>query len=109
MESDADEDVAASGRGAPAEADTYLAPVEVEAHLKLLWRYNADILDFIWSRAVNFGLPAIVPNKDGWKLFFLRVILVPPNRFRPAAKVCIAIMSTSMPVGRVECFLLFSL
>lgn len=69
------------------ESDKYLAPVEIEAQMKLLWHNNADILDFIWSRSVNSGMPGKIVNREGWKLFFTRTILVPPSRFRPYAKV----------------------
>lgn len=69
------------------EHDKYIVPLDVEAHIKLLWNSHADILDFIWSRAVNGGSPSAVANPDGWKLFFQRVVLVPPNRFRPLSKV----------------------
>ena len=51
-----------------------------------------DLLDFIWSRAVSSGqneagMPSRIPNPEGWKLFFQRIVLVPPNRFRPMSKV----------------------
>ena len=67
--------------------DRYLAAHEVEAILTLLWRYHPEILDSIYGRATR-GLQAMYkPNNSGWKLFFLRTILVPANRFRPEALV----------------------
>jgi DNA-directed RNA polymerase I subunit RPA1 len=33
------------------------------------------------------GLPSVIPDKHGYRLFFQRIVLVPPNRFRPMAKV----------------------
>ena len=73
-------------------------PWETEAQIQLLWRFNSPILDFIWGRALagstGTKLPRLRPEdvndptvNDGWKLFFSRVVLVPPNRFRPASKL----------------------
>lgn len=69
-----------------ASADKYLVPMEVEAQLKLLWSTDGDLLDFIWSRAVDFGRPSRVADKERYSLFFQRIVLVPPNRFRPMSK-----------------------
>lgn len=76
----------------------YLVPTETEAQMQLLWRFNSPMLDFIWGRALlgskGGKLPRLTtPGGSGsssnnvWKLFFSRCVLVPPNRFRPAAKV----------------------
>ena len=92
--------------------DAYLPPMEVEAIVELLWRYHPEIMDFIWSRAtggsalaggdsVYGALNSIAKkstdskhhnnsskmNSNGWRIFFLRCVLVPPNRFRPAAHI----------------------
>jgi DNA-directed RNA polymerase I subunit RPA1 len=74
------------------ETDNYLVPLEVEAIMKLLWRYHADILDFVWSRASrsiqqNTTKTKFGPNVHGWKTFFMRVVCVTPNRFRPEAHI----------------------
>ncbi len=72
------------------EADKYLPPVEVEAQIKLLWQHQPDILNFIWMRAFSDGANVGVidlRNADGFKIFFMRVVLVTANRFRPAAKI----------------------
>ena len=67
--------------------DRYLAPNEVEAVLKLLWRFHPEILDAIHGRSQR-GLAALhAPGAHGWNVFFLRAILVPANRFRPEAIV----------------------
>jgi DNA-directed RNA polymerase I subunit RPA1 len=84
---DGDEEEDGDGDDGAKEHDKYLAPSEVEAQLKLVWHENTAILDFIWSRAVNGGKPRSVPSRDGWTMFFMRAVLVPPNRFRPSAKV----------------------
>ncbi len=71
----------------PKASDRYLAAHEVEATLTLLWRYHPEILDSIYGRAQR-GLEAMhKPSSGGWRLFFLRTILVPANRFRPEAMV----------------------
>ena len=81
-----------------ADNDKYLVPWETEAQMQLLWRFNAPLLDFIWGRSlagVKGGrLPRLKaedinnPNvNSGWKIFFSRIILVAPNRFRPASKL----------------------
>lgn len=69
------------------EADKYLVPLEVEAIMQLLWQHHADILDFIWGRATRGDRACTTPNQQGWRLFFLRAILVAPNRFRPEAHI----------------------
>jgi DNA-directed RNA polymerase I subunit RPA1 len=69
------------------ESDKYLVPLEVEAHMKLLWKSHAEILDFIWSRAISGGISCSGTVTDTWTLFFRRAVLVPPSRFRPAAVV----------------------
>ena len=66
-------------------ADKYLPPIEVEAQIQLLWKENLEYLDFIWSKAINNGLPTVIPNPNGWKIFFSRAVAIPPNRFRPNA------------------------
>ena len=79
------------------DSDKYLVPWETEAQLQLLWRFNSQILDFIWGRALQGSkggkLPRLGGNindpgvNNGWRIFFSRCVLVPPNRFRPAAKI----------------------
>lgn len=73
-----------------AEADKYLPPVEVEAQIKLLWQQHPEILNFMWMRAFTSGASigsVDLKTADGSKIFFMRVVLVTPNRFRPAAKI----------------------
>jgi DNA-directed RNA polymerase I subunit RPA1 len=74
-----------TGNDTKQQPDKYLVPIEVEAQIKLLWRQQSDLLDFIWSRAI--GLAGTRPLHNGWEIFFMKTCLVPPNRFRPAAKV----------------------
>lgn len=65
------------------ETDKYLVPLEVEAQLKLLWLSPAQpLLSYVWSRALGGAGGAHYP-KEEYRLFFVRTVLVPPNRFRP--------------------------
>lgn len=100
---------AKAAAAAASSADKYLAPIEVEARMKLLWRMQGEVLDFIWTRALmrkknlhanhralkeaaskqeNVNEVNVVDGgsaSDAWKMFFMRCVLVPPSRFRPAA------------------------
>jgi DNA-directed RNA polymerase I subunit RPA1 len=73
--------------------DTYLVPSEVEAQIQMLWGQNKAILDFIWSRALNHSVTrestywTNTDHDEVWRIFFTRVILVAPNKFRPNAKI----------------------
>ena len=69
------------------ESDKYLVPLEVEATLQLLWKYHANVLDFVWGRATRGDRASVSVDTEGWRLFFLRAILVPPSRFRPEAHI----------------------
>jgi DNA-directed RNA polymerase I subunit RPA1 len=100
---------AKAAAAAASSADKYLAPIEVEARMKLLWKNQGEILDFIWTRAlmrkknlhanhralkeaaskqepiVEVAVVDGGSSSDAWKMFFMRCVLVPPSRFRPAA------------------------
>jgi DNA-directed RNA polymerase I subunit RPA1 len=101
---------AKAAAAAASSADKYLAPIEVEARMRLLWKNQGEILDFIWTRALmrkkslhanhralkeaaskaeqpSEEVPVVDggSSSDAWKMFFMRCVLVPPSRFRPAA------------------------
>jgi DNA-directed RNA polymerase I subunit RPA1 len=69
------------------DTDKYLAPIEVEARVKLLWQAHPDFLDFIWHRAALSNTLISQPSSSSelWRTFFIRAVLVPPSRFRPPA------------------------
>lgn len=70
------------------QADKYLPPMEVEAQITLMWQHNAEILNFIWCRSLGKTARDVdLRTVAAWKIFFMRVVLVPPNRFRPMGKV----------------------
>jgi DNA-directed RNA polymerase I subunit RPA1 len=85
---DIDDDDDEAGTGI-SDSDKYLVPLEVEAILRLLWTHHTEMLDFVWSRATKSSNDNVVhkANVDGYKAFFMRCVLVAPNRFRPEAKV----------------------
>lgn len=90
-ESDSDEDnevmTAADKKKKDAnkEADKYLTSMEVEAQIQLLWQKSPEILNFIWTRSMGVGLDIDLTSTDAWRVFFTRIVLIPPNKFRPAA------------------------
>jgi len=68
------------------EDDKFLAPIEVEARMKLLWEAHREFLHFIWSRAAlssRFLAMKSASSSALWQLFFWRTVVVPPSRFRP--------------------------
>ena len=100
-ESSLEEDGSSDGQSQHSfsESDHYLMPIEVEAQLRLLWMHHQEMLDFIWLRATGLhrgssgsgdtkrGSSSSEGSGDGWRMFFTRVVLVPPSRFRPPGKV----------------------
>jgi DNA-directed RNA polymerase I subunit RPA1 len=84
-----------SSSGKQAEADKYLAPLEVEAQIKLLWQNHQEFLNFIWTRGIHKtnnstasnSLSIDIKTYPGWSIFFLKTVIVPPNKFRPASIV----------------------
>jgi DNA-directed RNA polymerase I subunit RPA1 len=86
IDDDSDEEVPTDDEGESKFSDTdkYLAPIEVEARMKLLWQAHPEFLNFIWYRA-SLSLQQRTPSSELWRTFFIRAVLVPPSRFRPPA------------------------
>lgn len=84
---DSDEEVPSDDEGESkfSDSDNYLAPIEVEARVKLLWQAHPDFLNFIWDRAALTRSLVSPTSSELWKTFFIRAVLVPPSRFRPPA------------------------
>lgn len=57
----------------------YMPPSEVEMQMKRLWEVEAGICGLIWAPAS----PRVLRAPEGWQTFFVRVLPVPPTRFRP--------------------------
>jgi hypothetical protein len=102
---------------AVARPDKYVAPIEAEAQMKLLWDREGLILSLIFGSARGAPLPhesdpVLRIDSNGYKLFFIHTLAVPPSRFRPPmalgdvvaehpqnvylAKVCVCILSLSV-------------
>ena len=76
------------GEARYSEKDKYLAPFEVEARMKLLWKSHHEYLDFVWGRvslraAAIFKKSVLPEHSTLWRIFFMKTVLVPPSRFRP--------------------------
>ena len=58
--------------------DTFMHAIEVEAQARLTWRMEPFLCSVVCgsSHVVN-------GNKEGWGIFFMRAVPVPPSRFRP--------------------------
>jgi DNA-directed RNA polymerase I subunit RPA1 len=65
--------------------DKYMAPSEVEAQLRLLWEEDSPLLHALFGKA-GTGM-CVDSDRSGYCMFFLRVLPVPPTRFRPPGKV----------------------
>lgn len=74
------------------EGDKYMAPVEVQMHMKLLWEAEPVLATLIWGKAAAEGFVFSDEGSlatgcvDGWKTFFWRVLPITPSRFRPPSK-----------------------
>lgn len=97
-EMEEEEEETKSGRKAAATnrlPDKYMAPVEVQMHVRLLWENEGMLAGLIWGKSLGStvghqrpftGRPLEGLGKDGWKLFFWKILPVPPSRFRPPCK-----------------------
>ena len=91
---------AASKRG---EGDKYMAPVEVQMHMKLLWEAEPELATLIWGKASAAAAEAgheegeggsrkrkrplaWQADRTGWRTFFWRVLPIAPSRFRPPSR-----------------------
>ncbi|KAI9145358.1 hypothetical protein BKA69DRAFT_1050972, partial [Paraphysoderma sedebokerense] len=68
--------------------NTYLSPLTVRAHLKLLWYNESSLLDLIYnpfgaSVEIFDSLNKQCVRATSCDMFFLEVVAVPPGKFRP--------------------------
>jgi hypothetical protein len=77
------EDVAVAGaKKKPERQEEYLNPSRVHAQLSRLFENDQDILAAVYGHVRRKpGDPALTPD-----MFFMKDILVPPNRYRPEAR-----------------------
>jgi hypothetical protein len=62
----------------------YLSPLEVASYFQRLWETESEAVNLIWS---GFKSKDESQKTDGYKIFFLSVLPVPPNKYRPVNKV----------------------
>lgn len=61
-------------------------PNEVQEHMRRLWMAEPEIIPLIWSSLFKGANGAKLRRSDS-SIFFLNVLPVPPNRFRPMGAV----------------------
>lgn len=80
-----------------AQAHKFMPPIEVELQMQQLWKQESSTLDLIFVSGRRTGSGSAVANgapsntngdsgggvSDGYRLFFVRALAVPPPRFRP--------------------------
>ncbi|KAJ3105589.1 hypothetical protein HDU97_007931 [Phlyctochytrium planicorne] len=62
----------------------YLSSVEVRAHLRVLWRREKILFDLLYGSSTKSSASRTSSCDN---MFFLDVVAVPPNKFRPASKM----------------------
>ena len=60
----------------------YLTPLEVQNHLQKVWENDEVLLNCLLG---SYGSPTATKRKSSSDIFFLKVIPVPPSRFRPVS------------------------
>tara|TARA_R110002050_G_scaffold180748_1_gene314283 strand:- start:1031 stop:2413 length:1383 start_codon:yes stop_codon:yes gene_type:complete len=81
------------GGGSGFERMKYLPPLEVFHIFQKMWMNELHLVDIIWNqdRATELQLERSTgkkkrPDPHGFEMFFLTVLPVPPNRYRPISK-----------------------
>ncbi|KAM0248691.1 hypothetical protein ACHAQJ_009332 [Trichoderma viride] len=77
---DADDD---SDDAAAEDSQRYISSMEVKARLEELFNKEQDLLSLVY----NAKPPTQSSSKVTPDMFFIKVVLVPPNRFRPEARM----------------------
>ncbi|KAL5596412.1 hypothetical protein BROUX41_006707 [Berkeleyomyces rouxiae] len=83
----ADSDVEMTDDAPAAAADAkpsqrYLSAMEVQSRLQLLFKKEQNILSLLYSSRPSKTIVKVTPD-----MFFIEAILVPPNRYRPEARM----------------------
>lgn len=80
----------------------YMTPLEVEEIMRRLWQHEAHLLNLVYSaemaavtlkQGAQAGLSKAAvgssraPDYEGYRMFFVRTLLVAPNKFRPPSRV----------------------
>lgn len=64
--------------------DILLSPTEIEAQVKGIWEEHRDVLELLFGLR---GRSAAGEDSSGYMRLFVKVVLVPPSRFRPTSVV----------------------
>ncbi len=71
----------------------YLNPIEVRDYIRKLWRKEKEVLDLMFGTII-VNQVTLEKKQKGYKImsndfnmFFIEVVLVTPNRFRPENKL----------------------
>lgn len=70
---------------ASAGGDLVLSPPEIEAHVKALWANHEELFELLYGLKGRGRIP--YDEHPGHKVLFVRIVLVPPSRFRPTSLV----------------------
>jgi hypothetical protein len=65
----------------------YISPNDVKRHIKLMWGKEKDLLNLMYGKPNTDAMnkeDSTVSN--GYELFFVQKVVVPPNRFRPESE-----------------------
>lgn len=88
MSDDEDDKAIAAARDEAKQIELPIVPTEVESHMREMWKREEALLSALFAVMSSIGGPAPVVTASGiappdFQLFFLRNLVVPPNRFRP--------------------------
>ncbi|CAD8139664.1 unnamed protein product [Paramecium octaurelia] len=80
-------------QGSNKKKNHYLNPMEISEHIHQLWRWDQDLLKYIYG-SIYVNANTLKNAKKGYELkkispenFFIEVLIVPANRYRPENKV----------------------
>ena len=65
------------------DTDLLLLPIQVAAHLYMMWEQNSELFDLLYG---SYD-PIQKKRVSSPDVFFIEVVPVPPNRFRPMSKM----------------------
>ena len=82
--SESDEDESSEEEYKEGGSQKYITPLEVEDHVRRLWGTESALLGLMYGRFASEA--ANQTDTQGFQQFFIRKVIVPPNRFRPESE-----------------------
>jgi hypothetical protein len=65
----------------------YISPNDVKRHIKLMWSKEKDLLNLMYGKHnIDAKNKEDSTVSNGYDLFFVQKVVVPPNRFRPESE-----------------------